>query len=80
MKARAVIRELMEKQNITNAIMAHRLNMTLAATWELVSKEKNNYDMRAAKVYECLDALGYKLIAVPKDLTTPTEGYEIDNG
>ena len=78
MKSRAVIREIMKEQNVTNAMLAHRINMSIAATWDLVSKDSNQYDMRANRLVPVLTALDYKLVAVPKDAEVPTGGYVID--
>lgn len=78
MKSREVIRDIMKNDGISNATLAHRLNMTLAATWELASKEKNAYDMRVNKLCMVLNALDYKLVAVPRDAKIPSGAYVIE--
>ena len=78
MKARDVIRDIMKSSGVTNATLAHRMNMSIAATWDLIGKEKNQFDMRTSKLTPALTALDYKLVAIPRDEKVPKGGYVID--
>lgn len=78
MKARDTVKEIMRNNGISNATLAHRLNMTIAACWELTGKDKNVFDMSTKKLVPVLTALDYKLVAIPRDERVPKGGYIID--
>lgn len=78
MKARDMVKNLMESNGITNATLANRLGMTISATWELTAKPNKTKDMSTAKLVPVLTALDYKLVAIPRDEKVPKDGYVID--
>lgn len=78
MKAREVAKKILADSGVTNAILAHRLNMTIAACWELTGKEKKNGDMSTKTLVPVLNALDYKLVAIPRDEKVPKGGYVIE--
>lgn len=78
MQARDVIKDIMAKQEISNATLAHRMNASLAAMWDLTGKPTGSPGMNSQKLSKVLVALDYKLIAVPRDAKLPTGAYVID--
>lgn len=77
MCGREVLKAVMEHQDITNAILAKRLNITSAAVWERLNN-KNVKDIPVSLLSEMLQALNYKVIVVPEDTELPEGGYQID--
>lgn len=77
MRGREVLKAVMEHQDITNAILAKRLNITSAAVWERLNN-KNVKDIPVSLLSEMLQALNYKIIVVPEDTELPEGGYQID--
>lgn len=78
MKAREVIKKLMEENNVSNADIAHSMNMSLAASWDLVANPRNPFDMSTKKLCPLLNVLGYKLVAMPREDKLPKGGIPID--
>lgn len=78
MKAREVVKEISVKKGITNAELAHRLGLTIAACWERIFAPRKPKDMSTKALVPTLRAMDYKLIAVPYDSKVPSGGYVID--
>jgi DNA-binding Xre family transcriptional regulator len=77
MKARELIKVIMEKQNVNNACMADRLNITQAALWDRLNTKKAK-DIPVSLLSEMLRALDYKVILVPRSSRVPADGYEVE--
>ena len=78
MKARQVVIDIMKKQGIANATMAHRLNISLATAWDMTSSRTRTNEMTTKMLVPTLNALDYKLITVPRDAKLPADSYVID--
>jgi len=78
MKAREVVIDLMKKQEITNATLAHRMNVSLATCWDMTANTKRTMEMRTSVMIPALKALDYKLVAIPRDEKVPKGGYVIE--
>ena len=77
MKARELIKVIMEKKNINNACMADRLNITPAALWDRLNTKKAK-DIPVSLLSEMLRALDYKVVLVPRSSRVPADGYEVE--
>jgi DNA-binding Xre family transcriptional regulator len=77
MKAREIIKVVMEKQDVNNACMADRLNITQAALWDRLNTKKAK-DIPVSMLSEMLRALDYKVVLVPRSSRVPTDGYEVE--
>ena len=77
MKAREIIKFIMEKQGVNNASMADRLNITQAALWDRLNTKKAK-DIPVSTLSEMLRALDYKVVIVPRSSRIPTDGYEVE--
>jgi len=78
MKAREAVIDIMNKQGITNATLAHRMNVSLATCWDMTSNTKRTFEMRTSVMTPALNALDYKLVAVPRDTKVQPDWYVID--
>jgi DNA-binding Xre family transcriptional regulator len=77
MKARELIKVIMEKQDVNNACMADRLNITQAALWDRLNTKKAK-DIPVSMLSDMLRALDYKVVLVPRSSRVPTDGYEVE--
>ena len=77
MKARELIKVIMEKQAVSNACMADRLNITQAALWDRLNTKKVK-DIPVSLLSEMLRALDYKVVIVPRSSRVPADGYEVE--
>jgi DNA-binding Xre family transcriptional regulator len=77
MKAREIIKVIMEKQDVNNACMADRLNITQAALWDRLNTKKAK-DIPVSMLSDMLRALDYKVVLVPRSSRVPTDGYEVE--
>ena len=77
MNAKELIKLLMVEQNVTDADLARRLDISQAALWERISPKKSN-NMSVHCVVEMLDALDYELCAVPRGARTPAGTLKLD--
>ena len=77
MKARELIKVIMEKQSVSNACMADRLNITQAALWDRLNTKKVK-DIPVSLLSEMLRALDYKVVIVPRSSRVPADGYEVE--
>ena len=77
MKAREIIKLVMDKQSVTNASMADRLNITQAALWDRLNTKKAK-DIPVSMLSEMLRVLDYKVVIVPRSSRLPSDGYEVE--
>ena len=77
MKAREIIKFIMEKQGVSNACMADRLNITQAALWDRLNTKKAK-DIPVSLLSEMLRSLDYKVVIVPRSSRVPADGYEVE--
>ena len=74
MKGRALIGAIMEARGLSNAEMARRLDLSTAAMWDRANNTKSK-DVYSSVLAETLEAMGYKLVAVPEDTPLPEDAY-----
>jgi DNA-binding Xre family transcriptional regulator len=77
MKAREIVKTIMENLNVSNATMAARLSITPAALWDRLNTKKVK-DIPVSTLNEMLKALDYKIVIVPRETRVPTNGYTVD--
>ena len=77
MKAREIIKVIMERLGVSNACMADRLNITQAALWDRLNTKKAK-DIPVSMLSEMLRALDYKVVIVPRSSRLPADGYEVE--
>lgn len=78
MKAREVVLEIFKKSGITNASLAHRVNMSITSSWDMLWNPKRTKDMSTKLLVPTLQALDYKVVVVPRDTKVPDDWYVID--
>lgn len=77
MKAREIVKVIMESMNLSNATMAARLSITPAALWDRLNTKKTK-DIPVSTLNEMLKVMDYKIIIVPRETRVPTNGYTVD--
>lgn len=77
MKAREIIKVIMEKKGVTNACMAARLNITPATLWDRLNTKKAK-DIPVSLLSEMLRALDYKVVLVPRNSKMSADWYEVE--
>lgn len=77
MRAREIVKAIMDKFGITNAVMASRLNISQAALWDRLNNKKVK-DIPVSTLSEMLRALDYKVVIVPRGSRVPEGGYEVE--
>lgn len=77
MKAREIIKVIMDKNSVNNACMADRLNITQAALWDRLNTKKAK-DIPVSMLSEMLRALDYKVVIIPRSSRLPADGYEVE--
>ena len=77
MKARELIKVIMDKQAVNNASMADRLNITQAALWDRLNTKKAK-DIPVSMLSEMLRVLDYKVVIVPRSSRLPADGFEVE--
>lgn len=69
----AAIKELMQKQGVTNADMSKRVGITPQTMYERLAKD----NMKVNTLYELATTLGYKIVLVPNSKKVSSGEYEI---
>lgn len=77
MKAREIVKTIMETLDVSNAAMAGRLSITPAALWDRLNTKKVK-DIPVSTLNEMLKVLDYKIVIVPRETRVPTNGYTVD--
>lgn len=81
MNGREIIKDIMNKQDITNAILAGRLKITQAALWDRIDtqprKGKPRKDIPVSLLSEMVRVMDYKIMIVPSNTRLPKDSYVI---
>lgn len=77
MKARNLIKHLMESQSVTNADMARKLGISPQAMYER-TKPTSKKDIGIDQFMTAIGQLGYKIVAIPEESSIPKKAYIID--
>lgn len=76
MTTQEIIKELMEKENKTNARFASDLEISQAALWDRLNNS-NRKDFSVNVLSKMVRLLGYKIQIVPLSNQKPKDGYEL---
>ena len=76
MTGKDIIKDLMEKQDVTNAQLANRLGLTQATMWARLNNQSAK-DLQLSVFYEMLDALGYEIVIRKKQVQEEQEEMTI---
>ena len=76
MTGKDVIKELMEREDVTNAQLARRLNVTQATLWARLNY-KNVKDIALSMFGEMVEALGYEIVLRKKAPECADEGIVV---
>ena len=77
MEAREIIKDIMSTDEVTNAELARRLDITPATVWDRLNNKKGRKDIPVSLLKTMLSALGYKIVVVPDETPIPEGGYEV---
>ncbi len=78
MTGREIIKAIMEKVNVSNATLAHRLKIKPTAMWDRLNSSKIK-DIPLATLDEMVRALDYKVLIVPSAAKCPKDGFEVES-
>lgn len=76
MRGRDIMKAIMKQEEIENAELAKKLEVSNATIWERLNN-KNVKDIPVSLMNEMVRAMGYKVIVVPLDCRIPEKGYEV---
>lgn len=76
MTGKEIVKAIMNEQNVSNAELAHKVDIKPTAMWDRLNNT-NSKDLNVSLLNDMLRALGYKLQAVPFNKQTPENGYEV---
>ena len=79
MKGREIVKTIMEKTDVSNAQLAHRLGTSLATMWDRVNSKKVK-DIPLSTLNEMLRALGFKVLIVPANRQVDSDEYLVTAG
>lgn len=77
MDAREIIKDIMNANEITNAELVRKLDITQATIWDRLNNRKGRKDISVSLLKTMSEALGYKIMIVPKETLIPEGGYEV---
>lgn len=75
MTGKDIIKELMEKQNVTNVQLANRLGLTQATMWARLNNQSIR-DLQLSAFDEMLNALGYEIVIRKKQVQNRQDEQE----
>ena len=76
MTTQEIVKELMQKENKTNARFASDLEISQAALWDRLNNAKRK-DFSVSVLSKMVRLLGYKIQIVPISNQKPKDGYEL---
>lgn len=77
MTGREIVKDIMNKQEKTNAEVADALGITQAAIWDRLNNKKLK-DIPLSTLTDMLRVLGYKVCIVPRTFRIPEDGYKVE--
>ena len=77
MTGREIVKDIMNKQEKTNAEVADALGITQAAMWDRLNNKKLK-DIPLSTLTDMLRTLGYKVCIVPRTCRIPEDGYKVE--
>ena len=79
MRGRDIVKDIMEKTNVSNATLAHRLGTSIATMWDRINSKKVK-DIPLSTLNEMLRALDYKVLIVPANRQVKNDEYTVTSG
>lgn len=77
MTTQEIIKDIMAKQNQTNAGVASKLEISQAALWDRLNNTKRK-DLSISVLLKMLRLFEYKIQIVPRKKQLPEDSYELD--
>ena len=77
MTGREIIKAVMQTVGISNATLAHRLQIPPNVMWDRLNNKKVK-DIPLATMNDMIRALDYKILIVPAGSKCPKDGFEVD--
>lgn len=77
MTGREIVKDIMNRQEKTNAEVADALGITQAAMWDRLNNKKVK-DIPLSTLNDMLRVLGYKVCIVPRTTRVPEDGYKVE--
>lgn len=78
MKGREIVKTIMDKTGISNAQLAHRLDITIPTMWDRINSKKVK-DIPLSTLNEMVRALDYKIVIVPASKQVKDDEYLVTN-
>lgn len=76
MRGRDIMKAIMKQEEIENAELARKLEISNAAIWERLNN-KNVKDIPVSLMNEMVRAMGYKVVVVPIECGVPKKGHVV---
>lgn len=76
MRGREIVRAIMDKNGVSNAQLAHQMEVSLATMWDRVNSKKVK-DIPLSTLNDMIRALGYKIVVVPSNKRIADGEYEV---
>ena len=76
MRGREIVKAIMDKTGVSNAQLAHKLEVSIATMWDRVNSKKVK-DIPLSTLNEMIRALDYKIIVVPSNKRLNDGEYEV---
>ncbi len=77
MTGREIMKQVMEVSGISNADLAHKLNLTIPAMWDRLNTKKLK-DVSVSVLSDTVGAMGYKVAVIPEEAEIPEGGYLVE--
>ena len=77
MNGKEIVKDIMDKNDISNSTLASRLNITQATLWDRLNN-KNVKDISIPLLTEILRSIDYKLTIVPRSKRLNDDEYEVN--
>ena len=76
MTGRDIIKDIMQKLNVSNATLAHRMGTSIATMWDRVNSKKHK-DIPLSMLNDMLRVLDYKVVIVPMSRQVKSDEYVV---
>ena len=77
MTGREIVKDIMNRQEKSNAEVADMLGISQAAIWDRLNNKKVK-DIPLSTLNEMVRVLGYKICILPRDHRISDEGYKVE--
>ncbi len=77
MTGKEIVKKIMEKQEVSNAELAHKVSVKPTAMWDRLNNVKIK-DLNVSLLSQMVRALGFKIQIVPINRQLPDGGYEVE--